>query len=178
MLMPPNFGRPPRAATTMPTSVLSRQSSLYVLLVALLVACGGDANDACIGTPGVDPVTYEPGVSNNAGYSQLFYTRGADQTWNLTFHGTTPACSTRLAVRAVTPLPAGYTLDTATGAIRRDRAATGQSGFCTEAGQVTSDWSDGICPVGKTPVVNGYSVEINRANDAPYTLGVSFAPAQ
>jgi hypothetical protein len=158
-------------------SVLRRPALFPVLLATLVAGCGGDAGEACSATPGVYPVTYEPGTSNGAGYSQLFYVRGSEQTWNLAFHGTTPACSSGLAVRAQTPLPTGYTVDANTGAIHRDKSATGQSGYCTEAGQVTTLWDEGVCPAGQVPVVNGYLIEITNANDPPYTLGVSFAPA-
>jgi len=150
-----------------------------ILLASALASCGGDGNDdTCAATPGVYPTTYEPGVSNGAGYSRLSYTKGVDQSWQLTFHGTTDACSAGLEVRAVSTLPSGYSLSTTTGTITRSSSATGQSGFCVQAGQVMGEWSEGLCPAGQTPLANGYEIEVRSSTQSPFRLGVTFEPAR
>jgi len=147
-------------------------------LVGVLTACGGkDDDNTCTSTADVFPVTYEPGVSNGAGYSRLSYAKGTGQTWRLASHGTSSACSVGLEVRAVSALPSGYSLEAATGAISRDASATGQSGFCVKSGQIMTEWADGQCPADQTPVANGYVIEVRSATTNLFALSVSFEPA-
>ena len=153
---------------------------LVATAVAILTSCGGGDDDTCRATAGTFPMSYEPGISNGAGYSRLFYQAGTDQEWKLVFHGTTAACSRGLQVSAPSNLPAGYSIDAGTGTIRRS-ASSGPSGFCIAPNVVTEWWNDGVCPPGTTAQINGYLIKIESDGfhrDTPpfVTLGVSFEP--